>query len=100
MFHLNGKEYFEPPRLMPREQIVDLLTTISQDFRKEFEIQFKADFARKEWKMGAYIVWMESTFNPTKEYHQFFYDDGDEYSDEYPDICCTIDDIAYVRKLS
>jgi hypothetical protein len=66
--------------------------------RDQFIVNFTTEFQARERRGEEYVVWVEH-FDPNRDTVQFFYDDGDELSDEYPDIICRPEDITSIRKI-
>jgi hypothetical protein len=78
------------------EQIATFLEGMFR--RDQFIVNFTSEFQRREWRGEEYIVWIER-FDPQSTTIQLFFDDGDELSDEYPDIICRPEDITALRKI-
>jgi hypothetical protein len=78
-------------------QIAEFTSGLS--FRENFIVKFTPEFQQRAWRGEEYIVWVEGHPQPTDKEIQLFYDDGDESSEEYPDIICCPSDIQSIRKI-
>ena len=89
---------FSSPKNQPltMKQIAEFLDGLF--LRDHFIVNFTKEFQTRDYHGEEYIVWVEH-FNPRNDSLQFFYDDGDEFSDEYASIICRPEDIASIRRI-